>query len=488
VEGRPGPTGSTTAEGSTTAATRRLDAVDWQRLAPYALAVGFFLVYATVSLARLHREATLSWDVAIFEQAISGYAHLGAPIADVKGPGYNVLGLHFSPALAVFAPFYRLFPGPSTLLIGQALLVAGSVGVISRAAIRYVGGLAGIVIGIAYGLSWGIQSGIDFDFHEVCLAMPLLALAGAAYLARDWRMVAVWSLPLLLVKEDFGLTIAALGICLVICGARRWGVGLILSGAIGFVVSVFVLIPMANPEGSSEFWGNYGSAEGGGAGGVVDRILSAPEQLFTPGVKIETLLLLLAITGALALRSPFVIVAAPTILWRFLSDNPSYWGTGWHYSMILMPIMFIALIDGIVRAREDQWAWLRSYASHTPAVVGAVALVLCLQFPFRALVQPETYESAPRAAVAEQVMDKIPDGASVETDLGLLTELVADHTVYWIGSDNSSVTPDYVLIDAWSGWGGGAPNAAEHAMAMHPGTTYRVVFSRDGYELARHVG
>ena len=149
---------------------------------------------------------------------------------------------------------------------------------------------------------------------------------------------------------------------------------------------------------------------------------------------------------------------------------------------------YLAVGDGIMRAREDEWVWLRAYASHTPAVVGAVALVLCLQFPFRDLVKPETYESAPRAAVAQQVMDKIPDGASVETDLGLLTELVSDHTVYWIGSDNASVTPDYVLIDAWAGWAGGVPDAAEYAMALHPGTTYKVVFSRDDYELARRVG
>ncbi|MGH3481246.1 MAG: DUF2079 domain-containing protein [Nocardioidaceae bacterium] len=467
--------------------TRRRDAVDWRRRAPYLLAAAFGVVYATVSLARLHRQASMSWDVAIFEQAISGYARLGAPIADVKGPGYDVLGLHFSPALAVFAPFYRLFPEPTTLLVGQALLVAVSVAVIARAAIRYVGPAGGLAIGVAYGLSWGIQSGINFDFHEVCLAMPLLALAGAAYLARDWPMVAVWSLPLLLVKEDFGLTVAALGGCLLICGARRWGIGLLLSGVIGFVVTVFVLIPMANPAGSSEFWNSYGSD--GGVGGVFERILSMPEQFVSPGVKIETLLLLLAITGGLALRSPYILVAVPTVMWRFLSDNPAYWGTEWHYSMPLMPILFVALIDGIRRAREDEWRWwLRTYAMHVPTVAVTVALVLSLQFPFRDLVRPETYDAAPRAAVAEQVMDLIPDGTSVESDLGLLTQLAGDHTVYWLGSDNSAVTPDYVLIDAWSGWQGRPPDVAEHAMALHPGTTYEVIFDRDGYQLARHIG
>jgi uncharacterized membrane protein len=463
---------------------RRADA--WSRPAPYVLAVGFGIVYAAVSLARLQRGASMSWDVAIFEQAIDGLAHLDAPVIDVKAPGYNMFGLHFSPALAVLAPFYRLFPSPVTLMVAQAVLVAISVAVIARVAIRHLGPAPGIAVGVAYGLSWGIQSGVNFDFHEVCLAMPFLALAGAAYLDRDWPKVALWSAPLLLVKEDMGLTVAALGGCLLLCGARRWGIGLAVGGLIGFVLATFVFIPMANPEGRSEFWRNYGS--GGEPNAVVERVLSLPVELVTPTTKIETLLLLLAVTGFLALRSPFVVVALPTIGWRFLSDAEAYWTTDWHYSITLMPILFVALIDGIVRARDDRRPWLRAYASHAPAVVTAVALVLCLQFPFRDLVRPETYDADPRADAAEQVMERIPEGASVETDLGLLTELAGERTVYWLGNDNRTVTPEYLLIDrSLPEWGAVPPDAAEYAMARHPGTTYEAVIFRDDYDLARLV-
>jgi uncharacterized membrane protein len=474
------PTGQSTEESATPWRRR----ADWARLAPYLLALGFGVVYATVSIARVHRNASMSWDTAIFMQAVNGFAHFGAPIIDVKEPGYNLLGLHFSPALAVFAPFYRLFPGPNTLMIGQALLVAISVAVIARVAIRHLGRASGIAIGVAYGLSWGIQSGVNFDFHEVCLAMPLLALAGAAYLDRDWGRVAMWSAPLLLIKEDMGLTIAAIGASLIISGARRTGIGLVLGGLLGFAVSVFVLIPLVNPDGSSEFWGNYGS--GDGATGVVERMVMLPEQLVSPVVKVETLVLLLAITGLFALRSPFALAAVPTVCWRFLSDNTAYWGTDWHYSMTLMPILFVALIDGVRRARDARSAWLRAYAAHVPAVVTAIALVLCLQFPFRDLVRPETYESGTRAVAAEQVQNLIPDGASVESDLGMLTWVADGHTAYWIGSDNRSVTPDYVLIDG-SAWGSEPPDAAEHAMELHPDATYETVFHRGGYELARRV-
>ena len=453
---------------------------------PYAVGLLFAAAYATLSLARLHRLATRSWDIAIFEQAIRGYAGLGAPIVDIKGPGYNLLGDHFSPLLVVFAPFYRLFPGPTTLLVGQALLIGLSVAVVARMAVRHLGAAAGLAVAVAYGLSWGIQSAVNFDFHEVCLAVPLLALAGEAYLDRRWSRVAMWAGLLLLVKEDMGVTVAALGVCLLISGARRWGAALVIGGALAFVVTVFVLIPAFNPDGTYDYWAKFGSEDGGTP--MLERLLSLPVQMVTPAVKLETVLLALAVTGGIALRSPFVLLAIPTLGWRFLGDNPYYWGTDWHYSLTLMPILFVALIDGVVRARRGGWRWLRTYAAHVPAVATAVALVLCLQFPLRDLARPETYAESPRADAAAEVLSLVPPGASVETDIGLMTQLAAERTVYWIGNDNAGVTPDYVLIDTGSGWSALPRNAARLAEQRHPEARYREVFNSDGYLLAQRVG
>ena len=92
--------------------------------APYLLALALFAAYATLSVLRHHRMETRSWDLGIFEQAVRGYAHLQAPVADLKGPGANILGDHFSPVTALLAPAYRLFPTPVTLLVAQAALFA----------------------------------------------------------------------------------------------------------------------------------------------------------------------------------------------------------------------------------------------------------------------------------------------------------------------------------------------------------------------------
>lgn len=79
---------------------------------PYWTAAALFVVFFAVSGLRFRAMATSSWDLGIFEQAVRAYAHLRAPVADLKGPGTNLLGDHFSPVLALLAPFTASSPAP----------------------------------------------------------------------------------------------------------------------------------------------------------------------------------------------------------------------------------------------------------------------------------------------------------------------------------------------------------------------------------------
>lgn len=457
--------------------TRRLLAY-----APWLLGLACGTLYAILSLARLNRFASRSWDVAIFEQAIAGYAHLGPPIVDVQGPGANFFGDHFSPALAILAPAYRLFPHTETLMIGQALLVAASVVVVAKAGVKHVGLGPGLAVGAAYGLSWGVQSAVDFDFHEVAIAAPLLALAGAAYLDRDWPRVALWSVPLILVKEDLALTVAAVGVVLVCSGARRWGVGLALAGIGSFLLLTVWIIPAFNPEGIYRFWPQGASGEG-----LVERVVDLPVDLVSPSAKLVTLLLVVVVTAALALRSPWVLVACPTLAVRFLSDNENYWGTDYHYSLTVMTVVFVALLDAMVRTRADGPDWLRPHAVHAPTAAVAVAVALCVSFPFRTLVEPATYDAGTRAEHAEVVLAAVPEGTSVASDIGLLTHLVGGRTAYWVGSDLDGAQPDYVVLDAGT-WSGPPRDGAEYAEQLVPGASYERVLHRGTFQVMRLVG
>ncbi len=447
--------------------TARLGAV--ARSLPFLWALVCTAAYTTLSLLRFRRFDPTSWDNAIFEQAIRGYAHLGLPIVDIKGPGFNILGDHFSPITALVAPFYRLWPSAQTLLVAQAVLIGVSVLVVSRLAVRHAGPWAGAMLAAAYGISFGISSAVQSDFHEVAFGAPLLALAGSAYLDRRWNAVVGWSLPLLLVKEDMGATVLVIGLVLMLAGERRRGTLLAAAGVVGAALVVLVVLPSVNPGGVYD----YASSVGGDRG-VVATLFDEP------GRKALTVLVTLAVTGLAALGSPWVLLVLPTFAWRFVGDNPYYWGTDWHYSLLLMPIVFVAAVDTMRRYPPVRW-------TAVPALV--VSLALLPSTPLWALVQGETYEVPDRAAVAQRVVDMVPDGASVVTDIGVITHLATDHDVYWLGTVGTAPLPDgdpdYVLLDQWAGVG--SPPDARTWAEQTFGGTWVTVWDADGYQLARRA-
>lgn len=424
----------------------------------------FGVAYTVISLVRFERFTLSSWDNAIFEQAVRGYAHLGAPTIDVRGAGFNQLGDHFSPILVLIAPFYRIVPSAQTILIAQAVLLAISVTIIAALAIRHLGSVIGIAIGIAYGASFGLLAAVEVDFHEVAFAAPLLALAGAAYVERRFDAVILWALPLMLVKEEFGLTVAVIGGVLWLAGEHRRGVMLGVAGLVSAAFIIFILMPAIAPDGSYTHAGSLGGERGIGPT-LVDQL----------DRKAATVLLTVAITGLAALFSPWILLVLPTFAWRFAGDNQFYWGTEWHYSLVLMPIVFVAMIDAMNRRPQLRWATL-------PALV--VTGFMLVSSPLVALFDADTYAESPRADDAREVLSLIPKGSTVETDIGLMTHLTTDNTVYWLGTPGNP-PPEYVLLDVQSGVGSPA-DAVAYAEDRYGGA-YELLYGEGGYLLVHRV-
>ena len=173
-----------------------------------------------LSVSRYLRLQPGSWDLGIYTEYVRQLADLHAPIVPIRQAGFNLLGDHFQPAVALLAPFFRAFPTPVTLLVAQALLTGLSVVPVCRAARALTGTGVSRAIGIAYGFSWGLQQMANFDFHEIAFAVPLLAFCLSALVRGYPRAAAWWALPLVFVKEDQGLTVAAIGVIMLGAGLR----------------------------------------------------------------------------------------------------------------------------------------------------------------------------------------------------------------------------------------------------------------------------
>lgn len=438
-------------------------------------------LYTIFSIAQWNRFDTPSWDLGIFTQLAKAYAGLDAPIVPIKGHEFNLLGDHFHPLLIILGPAYALFPSGLTLLILQNLFVGLSVLVITRLAVRQIGRVPGLFLGTAYGLSWGVQAAVAVQFHEVALAVPLLALALEAYIEGRLRTAVVACGLLVFVKEDLGLTVFAFGLVLAWRFRDRYRAGLWLAvwGLGWLVLSVGLILPALNSGGTYDYSDRID----------VDALLDNPvDTLFTMLTaveKYETLWLLLLAGGFLFLRSPLSLVMLPTLMWRFAAGNSSYWGPDWHYNAVLMPVLFAALVHGILLARRSRRGWLRSYSAAVVPVVTVVAFMLLPGQPLGALAKPETYQQSPRWDAAHRMMDRIPAGSTVESGVVLMPYLVPETEVYWIGNENPA--PDYLIVDDqdWS-WGPTRPASAEqHAEETYPGENYTLLVDEAGYQLVK---
>lgn len=439
------------------------------------------------SVSQWWRLESPSWDLGIFTQLARRYAHLEAPVVTVKGAGYNLLGDHFHPLLALLGVPYAIAPSALTVMLVQDLLFAVSVWVVAREAVRRHGAPVGSLVGASYAVSFGLVGAVAVQFHEIAFAVPLLALSLVALLRRRWPAAALWAAPLVLVKEDLGATVVALGLVLAWRArpdGRRagWtGVALAAWGAVWLVVTQAVILPALNPDGE------FAYADRLDLGAIARQPWLAVVHLVDDERKVATLLLLVAVTGLVGLRSPVLLVAVPTLLWRLWSPNYGFWGHTWHYSAVLMPIAFAALLDGVALARRSPRPWLRRYAGVSIAVAVTVAVMATPRLALGRFGEPSFWQPNPRATAAHLALDAIPAGASVETDPGLMNYLVDEHEVYWLGNAGNPVA-DYVLFDgSWAGSPASPDELAAWVADHHPGARYEVVHDDGGYLAARRT-
>jgi len=564
--------------------------------AALAVLVGAWVLIA-YSVGQWRSMTVPSWDLAIFAELAKAYAHGQAPIVPIKGDDYNLLGDHFHPILVLLGPIWRLFPTPLALLVVQDLLLAVSAWPLTRLATRLTSRSIATALGLFYVLSWGFQGAAQAQFHEIAFAVPMLAWASVAFVERRWKACALWLVPLVLVKEDMGLTLIMAGGAIALRGwqdararklddagsgpakrrsgrfIRAWdelptvrlGAHLALFGLLAFILTVFIIVPLLSPTGSWQYGLGGNAGDGMTAAHTGGTLL---ERLFSPTVKIATLFMLVCTAGGIGLASPWMALMLPTLGWRFLADKEAYWEWKlWHYNAALIPIALGALLDVIARLRarrarraatgtaqsaesaepthegahlppdpddapaapaepaepaapaqspavpdadsptapaaepasepaaEAPAGWLAApvWARRMVAVGVMVPLITCAltasDLPLWAMTEKNYGAPSSRNAAARQVLDAIPEGASVETDLTLLAYLVPKATVSWVGTSGSSgQAKDYVVVDSRStAWGGRPPKDAAQWATQSRHVAYELVLDVDGFQVAKRI-
>ncbi len=333
---------------------------------PHVLGVGLItsLYAALYSTYLLVLHATLKdglADVGEYDQAVSGYAHFMAPhspfvgLPDLGSAGVLQLSDHFTPLLALLAPFYWIHDGPETLLVETAVL--GALPIIplwlfTRRAVgesRLFGTVAGYLVAIGYGVTWPLQMALWFEFHEVFLALPVMMWMIERAQAGRLRQAALVSLLLLGVKDDLGFVVAVFGVYLATKDVtlRRWGrflrraardrgevlralrrsdrlwfLSLVPVGLLMVILVNKALLPAFGGSSTRNFtYTEFGATPGAAIRAMLGDPGTAIGTLFNSPFKTQTLSMLLWPVLGLCLLSPLSLMVAPLLIERFLSVN-----------------------------------------------------------------------------------------------------------------------------------------------------------------------
>ncbi len=428
--------------------------VDAARLAVfsvYALIALYAIFFSFLSIRRHDALQSFGYDLGIFDQVIWNTAHGRWFANTVMEDSPNFLGHHYAPLLIALTPLYWLWEDARMLLIAQSVVLALGALPVYWLARERIGARYGVAFAAAYLLFPSLQAGNLFDFHEVALAVPLLAFATYFLLKRRDLGFAICALLAMQAKEDIPLLVAMMGLYALVV-QRRWKFGLawIAASAAIFATAVYVIIPRAI-EGSAHPFLSYYKEFGTTPLEIIWNVVTQPAHTLAflgPGWSLAYLLELLSPFGLLPLVAPLeLLLLLPTLAINWLSNFTAMHRLALQYPLALTPFVAMAGVAGAARAAgclerfrlPANWArGLVTAAVFAGALLAQRAHGLS---PFSA--EYYDYPPSPHTQLLNRLAARIPPEASVSAQPNLLSHLThrtSAHTLERLDSD-------YILLD-----------------------------------------
>ncbi len=421
-----------------------------------------------------------AYDLGIFDQAVYMISTGAEPFVSLIG--FHALGDHGAFVLYPLALLYKLFPSVYWLFAVQAIALSSGVFFVWHLAVDYeLRRSQAIALSWVYLLYPVIFNANLFDFHPEVIAIP--ALLGTIWAARrrTWLGFIAAVVLVLSCKAVLSLTMAALGLWLLLSQRRSFGFVALALGIAWFGISTQMVIPAFSGE-EAQAVGRY-SYLGDSVLGILQNLVLRPQKVFSyllTAANLEYLVLLLVpfLWGLSPRHLLPLLGAGPTLFLNLLADHQPQKDLTHQYALPMLPFFLVAIMAAL--AAERGWLrrprWIMVWA-----VVAWLALAKYGYFGSLYLSQLDTV-GAMRGAIAQ-----------VQTKGGVLTaSQVAPHlthralvTMAEPGSESLDLLPyDYVLLNAkHPGWAGSVETVQALTQRLEGEPGWRRTYERDGVVL-----
>lgn len=274
---------------------------------------------------------------------------------------YHLLGDHVALIFYPIALFYKIYPDVHWLFAIQAIALAVAAWLVWRLAQQVAVPEAEAAILAAAYLLYPLTFNVNlYDFHPEVVAIPGILAAVLAARQSRFGWFCFWVLLVLSCKVVLSLTVAAMGVWLLLGERKRWyGLLALAAGVAWFLIATQFFIPRySGIEAAGVF--RYGYL-GNSLLEIVRNLFIKPYLLFGQVFSWNTLayLLLLFLPVAWGMAAPsliFLIPALPTLAINILSESAAQRNLVQHYSVPLLPFLFLAAIATFA-ARK---AWIKN--------------------------------------------------------------------------------------------------------------------------------
>lgn len=376
---------------------------------------------------------------------------------------------HFSPVMLLFVPFFRWLPDPRILLAAQAA-AAGTAVIPAYLLLRRRDPAWAPLLVVAFLFNPLLHQIIYWEFHEIVLAAPALALALYGVQAKQRRWLLLGAFLALLVREDMPVYVGLLAVYLLLFQAewRREGALLLgISAAWLLLVTGWIMPALGNGY-------SHGRRLADSLAG-----LDAFSRLWQPDRRQAVVRLLAPLAGLPLLGWGTQILWLPAVL-LMLTFAESGVGTlsSWHVAPLLPLLWFGAagVLAGWPRRARRAGLLLLLAAS-------LLGYVLWSYAPGGGYDDGAPLRLTSRERIGQAIVAAVPPDVSVMAQSGLGAHLAAREQLWLFPWADGAARPEWVLLDvqAANTYPLSRPDLAHQVTQWQIRPDYRLFWEQDGY-------
>ncbi len=419
----------------------------------------FGLIYSFMSLNNHRLFETFGWDLAVFNQGVWQWSKFRIPYSSFHDLPW--LADHFHLILVTLAPLYWIFPTAKTLLVTQAwLTVAGAIPIylLSRKVISYKP--FSLVLSFAYLTFYSLQWHTFSGFHELAFLPLTLGFTLYFWHTKNTRNYWISLLLTLLVKEEIGFLLAAIGIWEIFDDRKRYKQAL-LTIALSILYSLFLvsfLMPrLAGGNYRHSGFGKYGNTIIEVATSVAKNPLIIPSSFIDSPVKVNTMLVTFWPWLFLPIFSPTTIIPIiEQLASRFLDyEKIIRWTPYFAYSLPMATLMAWGSIYGT----RNIFRLLKKFKLEKRKVAIILSLILfitillediVLHAPINSLFKKAYYRTEEWMINNNKVINCVPEKVSISAQNNLAPHLSPREHIK-VFPEGLRSNYDYIIVDLHKG-------------------------------------